>query len=97
MRATGKEVASLPGLAQLFHGSSNPWDSGAVQAELGNTNKYSACLLFFLLNNGIFHVQSESGADLGQRGRQRGCGIELLSLLGPGFSFVGLFFLLSQL
>lgn len=42
-------------------------------------------------------MQSESGADLGQRGRQRGCGIELLSLLGPGFSFVGLFFLLSQL
>lgn len=46
---------------------------------------------FFLLNNGIFHVQSESGADLGQRGRQRGCGIELLSLLGPGLSFVGFF------
>lgn len=37
-------------------------------------------------------MQSKSGADLGQRGRQRGCGIELLSLLGPGFSFVGLFF-----
>lgn len=48
-------------------------------------------LVCFLLNNGIFHVQLESGADLGQRGRQRGCGIELLSLLGLGFSFVGVF------
>lgn len=48
-------------------------------------------LVCFLLNNGIFHVQLESGVDLGQRGRQRGCGIELLSLLGPWFSFVGFF------